>query len=77
MNQRWVVGTVAAVIVVASWLGRYEIVGIGSGEYSPVAYRLDRWTGTVALILPDFIRELEYEKPEPKKPANPFDRFDN
>jgi len=35
----------------ASWLGRYEIIGVSTGEGRfGVAYRLDRWTGGVVWL---------------------------
>ena len=37
--------TVAAGLL--AWLFRFDLV-VGEGDRGPIAYRLDRWTGTVA-----------------------------
>ncbi|WP_349335350.1 hypothetical protein [Delftia sp. DS1230] len=64
---------IAAAALFFAWLFRFEIVAAGSGETSPMAYRLDRWTGSVMLAVPSGTVKLE-ELSLP--PANPFDQFD-
>lgn len=66
----------AAMLVVGAWMFRYEIVGAGSGDRSPMAYRLDRWTGNILLAVPAGTLALEEIKPERPKDPNPFDQFD-
>ena len=74
MNTKATYATLAAVLVFGAWLFRYEVTSTGSGV---VVYRLDRWTGNLAIATPDSVIRLEYEKQEPEKKAgNPFDRFD-
>lgn len=74
MNTKATYATLAAALVFGAWLFRYEITSTGSGV---VVYRLDRWTGNLAIATPDSVIRLEYEKQEPEKKAgNPFDRFD-
>lgn len=74
MNTKSLYITLAAVLVFGAWLFRYEVTSTGSGV---VVYRLDRWTGNLAIATPDSVIRLEYEKQEPEKKAgNPFDRFD-
>ena len=45
--NKWLVFAVAAVVV-AAWLGRYEITAGDRG-----AYKLDRWTGDVLVCFAD------------------------
>ena len=74
MNTKSLYITLAAVLVFGAWLFRYEVTSTGSGV---VVYRLDRWTGNLAIATPDSVIRLEYEKQEPEKKAgDPFDRFD-
>lgn len=40
----------AAVCIVSAVLGRYELVRVSTGE-PVVAYRLDRWTGDVVIMV--------------------------
>ncbi|WP_126313059.1 MULTISPECIES: hypothetical protein [Delftia] len=64
---------IAAASLFFAWLFRFEIVAAGSGETSPMAYRLDRWTGAVMLAVPSGTVKLEaYKAPkEEKRPEEP------
>lgn len=74
MNTKPLYITLAAVLVFGAWLFRYEMSSPGNGV---VVYRLDRWTGSLAIATPDSVIRLEYEKQESEKKAgNPFDKFD-
>ena len=60
-QQRWIFGVAAILVVAACWMGRYELVVIGSrGD----AYRMDRWTGKVALVDGDEITPMADVKVE-------------
>jgi len=47
--QRWALAAAFLAIVVAAFLGRWEIV-MSSDQDSTRAYRLDRWTGSVVWL---------------------------
>ncbi len=53
--QKIVLGIVVLIVAVVTWMGRYDIIGGGANGDTPVgvAYRLDRWTGNVILIVND------------------------
>lgn len=85
MNAKPIYIITAAVLALSAWLGRYEIVGAGGGEWPGYAYRLDRWTGAIMVAGPRGTRALSpLESPEQQEQArgkaqgasNPFDQFD-
>lgn len=80
MNTKPLYLVIAAVLAVGAWLFRYEVVGVGSGEQHPIAYRLDRWTGRVMLAAPAgtvMLEPIPAPIPQKKKAEpNPFDQFD-
>lgn len=48
--QRSIVVVCAAAVVVAAWLGRFEVVTSAAGDQVPPTYLLDRWTGRVTYL---------------------------
>lgn len=48
--HKGILACIAAAIVIASWLARYEVVIGSRGDGYPPAYKLDRWTGAVTLL---------------------------
>lgn len=53
----------AAVALVAAILLRYSIVPVTRGDYS-IAYKLDRWTGAVTILVRDTESAVEvYQRP--------------
>lgn len=67
MNTKATYITLAAVLVFGAWLFRYEVTSTGSGV---VVYRLDRWTGSLAIADPESVRKLDYEKPPEEIPKS-------
>lgn len=67
MNTKPLYITLAAVLVFGAWLFRYEVTSTGSGV---VVYRLDRWTGNLAIADPESVRKLDYEKPPEEIPKS-------
>lgn len=53
-QKRWL-AFCAFALVVAMWMGRYELQPTSQGI---TAYQLDRWTGKVALIRVDRYSEI-------------------
>lgn len=62
MNAKPIYIITAAVLAWGAWMFRYELVQPGTG---PHVYRLDRWTGSLAVAGTSFVRRLGYEKTEP------------
>lgn len=59
-----------------TWFWRYDLIPGGS---EPVAYRLDRWTGSVVFCSPQGCREFAVPGNDDwadAPPQNPFDQFD-
>jgi hypothetical protein len=42
---------IVAMLILTTVLFRYELVAISAGDQPGFAYRLDRWTGEIELIL--------------------------
>lgn len=71
MNPKPLYIVIAAVLAVGAWLFRYEVITPGDR----LVYRLDRWTGSLAVAGPEFIRKLDYEKPEPPQAEGWWEQF--
>jgi hypothetical protein len=49
-------------IIGAAWLYRYELEVSGGAERPALGYMLDRWTGRVYFLSPNYVRELKPEQ---------------
>jgi hypothetical protein len=54
-----------AISVVIACSHRYSLVASGSTAGQGVVYRIDHWTGRVALIRPDFVPDSEFDPNDP------------
>lgn len=63
--QKLFVALLAAALVTAAWLWRFEVNAVGRADGAPVAYVLDRWTGEVHMIYGASQRRLT---PMPSQP---------
>jgi hypothetical protein len=57
-NRRVAVIATALAAVLLVWLWRYDLHPVPGYADSPVAYMLDRWTGTVYIVHPKGVRKL-------------------
>jgi len=62
-NLKIICAIIAAFFIFQAWLFRYEIVAAGT-DNGTAAYRLDRWTGSVAFVHRNGMRKIVNSPPQ-------------